>query len=145
MTHFHRILSIISCSTIILTGCASGPVFYEPVTKVDKNGNSYVKMEPVFKLDADVEGEEILIETPSTTFKVKGNPNIITETTTTDKKSNVIVTRAPALARIGTSSVVRAKGEAFSQGTKAVSGGIAQGILAGTTVPAVATGLGKVP
>ena len=133
-------LPILAGAICTFTGCASfqsGPVFYEPVTKIDRHGNASVRMEKVLALDADIEGDRIEIKTPSTSLIVTAPVGVYTERVILNRKGDAVLgtERIPALARIGTSNVVAAKGNAFRDGVGAISTGIVAGVAASALGP----------
>jgi len=142
-------LPILAGAICTFTGCASfqsGPVFYEPVTKIDRHGNASVKMEKVLALDADIEGDRIEIKTPSTSLVVTAPVGVFTERVILNRKGDAVLgtERIPALARIGTSPVIGSKGTAFRDGVGAISTGIVAGVAASALGPATGSAGGIV-
>jgi len=143
------LLPIIAGAICTFTGCASfqsGPVFYEPVTKIDKNGNASVKMEKVLALDADIEGDRIEIKTPSTSLIVTAPVGVYTERVILNRKGDAVLgtERIPALARIGTSPVISSKGTAFREGAGAIGQTIATSVAASVLAPIGGSAIGVI-
>jgi len=143
------LLPILAGAICTFTGCASfqsGPVFYEPVTKIDRHGNASVKMEKVLALDADIEGDRIEIKTPSTSLIVTAPVGVYTERVILNRKGDAVLgtERIPALARIGTSPVIAAKGGAFREGAGAIGQTIATSVAASVLAPIGGSAIGVI-
>jgi hypothetical protein len=147
MNNNHIPLKLLLLLSLLLLQACAGPTFYEPVTSVDRQGNQVTRMQAVFRLDADVEGDMEYQSASGTRFSVK---------TPRDSKGNVLIARtailnkaktavigyseSPMTAKVLTSPVVAAKwkgaNDFFRTGTQGAS------TIAGTlAAPVVASAL----
>lgn len=139
-------------TSLFLTSCAAGPTIYTKVTRTDHRGNPYETTAPVFKLDSDTEGD-LNIQTPdgfhfTLTTPRDANGNIlVAEKIITSKKGDVVLgtERIPVVARVSTSPVVAAKGQATRGAINAISSAVATGVATSTVGAAVVPAATKIP
>jgi hypothetical protein len=118
---------------LLVSGCAhqnSGIRYYEPVQKVDRNGNTYTKNEIVASIATDMPGVES-VEVGKLAIKFSGEA-MQTEEAVYDRKGNFVTKLTQRyLPGIYPSHTIKAQGEATARVTDAAAAGVTGAVLSG--------------